>query len=164
MSVEENTAVVSRYVEQVLNQQNIAALDTLLAPAFVHGVEGRGISGQAAALQSRFTAFPDAHVTLEHMMADGEQVAVRATWHGTHRQEWLGVPASNHEVTWGIMSFFRVEHGKIAHIWAIEDAAALQRQLREARARVESGNGHTHANSNGNGKSASQSRPTAAGN
>jgi steroid delta-isomerase-like uncharacterized protein len=148
MSAEENAAVVRRYIEEVLNQQNIAALDTLLQPGFTHGVEGRGIAGQAAALRSRFAAFPDARVHVEHLLADGEQVAVRATWTGTHRQEWLGIAASNTEVTWGIMAFFRIQDGKIAHLWAIEEAAALLRQLREARARAEAGIG----NGNGNGR------------
>ncbi|MGI9253797.1 MAG: ester cyclase [Thermomicrobiales bacterium] len=137
MSNEANAAIVRRYVEEVLNQQNIAALDSLLTPGFTHGNDRRGISGQAAALRSRFSAFPDAQVTIEHLLSDDDQVAIRATWRGAHRQEWLGIAASNAKVTWGIMVFFRIENGKIAQLWAIEDAAALLRQLREAKFRPE---------------------------
>ncbi|MFM9107203.1 MAG: ester cyclase [Chloroflexota bacterium] len=133
MSNDANAAIVRRYVDEVLNQQNINALDTLLTPGFTHGAERRGVAGQAAALRARFTAFPDAVLTVEDLVSDEDRVALRAVWTGTHQQEWLGIAASKATVTWGIMVFFRLENGKIAHLWAIEDAAALLRQLRDAK-------------------------------
>ena len=158
MANDANVAIVRRYIDEVLNQQNIAALDTLLAPGFTHGVERRGVAGQAAALRSRFAAFPDALLEVEDLVSDGDRVAVRALWTGTHRQEWLGVPASNNKVTWGITIFFRIENGKIAHLWAIEDAAALLRQLRLAG----NGNGNGNGGGNGHGSGSSHARPTPA--
>ncbi len=145
MANEYNAGIVRRYIDEVLNQQNIAALDTLLTPSFTNGVERRGIAGQAAALRSRFSAFPDATITIDDLVSDGDVVALRGSWTGTHRQEWLGVSASNAKVTWNIMTFFRLENGKIAHLWATEDAAALLRSLREARAAAERQNGKAAA-------------------
>lgn len=131
-----NAATVRRYVDEILNQQNLAALESLLTPDFQHGSGASGVTGQAALLRSRFTAFPDARVEVSDLLADDRQVAVRGTWSGTQRGQWLGVPASNGRVTWGIMAFYELRDGKIARIWAIEDAAALQRQLKDAQAQA----------------------------
>jgi len=134
MSAEQNAAIVRRYVDEILNQQNLAALESLLTPDFQHGSGASGITGQAALLRSRFAAFPDARVEIADLVADDRQVAVRGTWSGTQRGQWLGVPASNRLATWGIMAFYEIRDGKIARIAAIEDAAALQRQLTDAQA------------------------------
>jgi len=122
-------AVVRRFYDEVINQQNVAAIETILAPKFVHGTEARGQRGQAAVVQTYFSAFPDIHAAIDQMAAEGETVAARMTWSGTHRGPWLGVAATGRAVAWQVMAFYRVADGRIAQAWVTEDTESLRRQL-----------------------------------
>ena len=122
-------AVVRRYYDEVMNRQNVAAIETILAPKFLHGSEARGLRGQAAVVQTYFSAFPDIHVAIDQMIGDGETVAARMTWSGTHRGSWLGVAATGRAVAWQVMAFFRVADGRIVQAWLTEDTESLRRQL-----------------------------------
>ncbi len=44
------------------------------------------------------TAFPDIHWVIEEMVGEGDKVFSRFTWHGTHRSEFFGVPATGREI------------------------------------------------------------------
>ena len=44
------------------------------------------------------TAFPDIHWVIEEMVGEGEKVFSRFTWHGTHRGEFFGVPATGKQI------------------------------------------------------------------
>lgn len=129
MSEDAAKAVVRRFYDEVINQQNVAAIETILAPKFVHGGEARGQRGQAAVVQTYFSAFPDIRCAIDEMVADGDSVAVRMTWSGTHRGPWLGVAPTGRQVAWGAMAFYRVADGRIAQAWVAEDTEALRRQL-----------------------------------
>lgn len=76
-------------------------------------------------------AFPDLRVKIEDIVAEGDRVAVRATWCATHRGvlQMLPVPASNRAVSFTGMVFWRVRDGKIVERWATIDRLGLQQQL-----------------------------------
>jgi len=122
-------AVVRRFYDEVINQQNVAAIETILATRFVHGTEARGQRGQAAVVQTYFAAFPDIHVRIDELVGEGETVAARMTWSGTHRGPWLGMPATGRRVAWEAMAFYRVADGRIVQAWVTEDTESLRRQL-----------------------------------
>ena len=122
-------AVVRRYYDEVINQQNVAAIETILATRFVHGEEARGLRGQAAVVQTYFSAFPDIRVVIDQLVGEGDTVAARMTWSGTHRGPWLGVAATGRAVAWPVMAFYRVADGRIAQAWVTEDTESLRRQL-----------------------------------
>jgi steroid delta-isomerase-like uncharacterized protein len=121
MSVEENKAIVRRYIEEVLNNGNLGAVDELFAPEMHEMVK------QIAA--SFLAAFPDRHETIEALVADGDRVVACWTWHGTHLGEFEGIPATGRQITRTGMAFYHLRGGKIIEDWAEWDWLDLLEQL-----------------------------------
>jgi predicted ester cyclase len=78
---------------------------------------------------SFLNAFPDLHVTVENMIAEGDTVVAFKTLTGTHRGTHLGVPPTDKRVRYQIVSIYRIKNGKIAGYWGIQDELSLRRQL-----------------------------------
>ena len=63
------------------------------------------------------------------MVAEGDMVAERAMFRGTHRGEFMGIPATGKQVTGDIMGFNLLVDGKIAERGRIIDIFGLMQQL-----------------------------------
>jgi predicted ester cyclase len=97
VSTEENKAAERRFYEEVWHRRNPGAVDEFVAPEFVDhtplpgqgpGREGFRQAGPALA----FSAFPDAQITIEDVIAEGDKVVSRWTVRGTHRGAFMGIP------------------------------------------------------------------------
>jgi steroid delta-isomerase-like uncharacterized protein len=132
MSTEENKALIHRVNEEGLNQHNPALVDETCAPNFVFHNGSRTIQGLPAYkryLAPFFSAFPDAHFTTEAMVAEGDTVAVRRTFRGTHKGSLMGLPPTGRQVTISDMAMLRVADGKFVEAWNNIDELGLLRQL-----------------------------------
>lgn len=96
-----------------------------------HGTPGtpKGIEALLDFSRGARESFPDMKVTIQSVIAEGDRVAVHATWQGTHRGPFQSVPATNKVITFEGMVFWRIANSKIAERWAILDTAAIMRQL-----------------------------------
>ena len=74
-------------------------------------------------------AFPDAKVTIDLQIAEGEYVATRITYSGTHKGTLNGVPASNKRAKVSGMSIQRIVNGKIVEQWNEFDALGMMQQI-----------------------------------
>jgi C-1 hydroxylase len=74
-------------------------------------------------------AFPDGRMTIEDMVAEGDRVATRKTFRGTHRGELMGIPPSGKAVAIGLMDFVRLVDGKVVESWNAADDLGLLQQL-----------------------------------
>jgi steroid delta-isomerase-like uncharacterized protein len=74
-------------------------------------------------------AFPDLHLTLEDMIAEGDKVVVRNTVSGTHRGEYMGRPPTGKPVTYNEIFIFRFVDGRIAETWGVVDVLSQMKQL-----------------------------------
>ena len=132
MPIEENKAIVHRFYEE-LNKGNLAVLDELFAADFVWhapgGLEQYGAEATKKIHARVFTTFPDLHVTIEDMIAEGDKVVVRSTRTGTHRGEYRGIAATGRQVTWTWMSICRIEGGRIVEEWNEGDHLTLIQQM-----------------------------------
>ena len=61
-----------------------------------------------------YAAFPDLNITIEQMVAEGDRVVVRVMARGTHTGEFMGIPASDKQVSVVNHAFTRIASGKIA--------------------------------------------------
>ena len=131
MSTEDNKSLVRRFYTEGVH--NPALFDELLAPIYVlHFPGSPPISGieQAKQLMVAYTcAFPDLQLSTEDMVAEGDKVAIRNTWRGTHHGAFRGLPPTGKHVAFTGSDFFRFEGGKIAEQWADLDALGLMQQL-----------------------------------
>jgi steroid delta-isomerase-like uncharacterized protein len=135
VSEEENKAVIRRWIE-AYNERDLEAEADVLAPGYVAHVPGApgplGLEGLEAWRQftAPFTeAFPDLRLTVEDIMAEGEMVAARVAFHGTHRGEFQGIPPTGKEVAFSSIEIDRMVDGKVAEHWFEMDLLGLMRQL-----------------------------------
>jgi steroid delta-isomerase-like uncharacterized protein len=133
MSIEENKYVVRQFVEETLNKGNVDAAGDYVAESVIELVpfsgQRPGLSGLKDVLRGMRMAFPDMHWTIEEQLAEADKVLTRFTWTGTHKAEFLGVPATGNRVSvWG-MVIDRLESGKIKETRILMDALKLLQQL-----------------------------------
>ena len=134
MSAEQNKALVRHMVEEMFNQGNIQRADDFLAPNFVEHEElpggiprnREGVKQLTAMLRS---AFPDFKATIEDTVAEGEKVVIRMTWRGTHKGEFMGVPPTGRQVSFGVIDIIRIAGGKFVEHWGQIDSMGLMQQL-----------------------------------
>jgi steroid delta-isomerase-like uncharacterized protein len=74
-------------------------------------------------------AFPDLHVAVEDVIAEGDKVVSRNTVTGTHRGEYRGLPPTGKSVKYNEIFIFRFADGRIAEIWGVVDLLSQMRQL-----------------------------------
>ena len=74
-------------------------------------------------------AFPDLHVTVEDVIAEGDKVVCRNTVTGTHQGEYRGLPPTGTSVTYNEIFIFRFAGRRIAEIWGVVDVFSQLRQL-----------------------------------
>ena len=74
-------------------------------------------------------AMPDIRITIEDIVGDGEFVAARNTFSGTHTREFQGLPPSNRRITFSGLEFNRFVDGKVVEHWFQLDQVALFKQL-----------------------------------
>ena len=90
---EENKSIVRRYIEEGLNQRNLQLFDEILATDFANHSPRLGRVGREATVQNFaqiLKAIPDRHSTIEAIVAEGNNVCVRASVQGTHQEEIQG--------------------------------------------------------------------------
>jgi steroid delta-isomerase-like uncharacterized protein len=98
-----------------------------IPPELSHGIEG--FKNYATFLRG---AFPDLEVTDEDMVAEGDRVAMRWSFVGTHEGVFWGIPPTGKRVTMTGFDIFRVRDGKIQELWVESDYLTLMQQLSAA--------------------------------
>jgi predicted ester cyclase len=121
---EENKALVRRYYDEILNARKLETLPVFWADEQMIEPVRRGCF-------SYFTAFPDLHVAIDELIAEGDKVFCRSTMTGTHDGEYKGIPPTGRNVAAESAEVFRIVDGKIAGYWCLANVAGLMRQLTE---------------------------------
>jgi steroid delta-isomerase-like uncharacterized protein len=131
---EENKAIVRRQEEELFTQGNLDAADEVYAPDYVghdpsnlEDIQGLEAAKQAA--DDYRKAFPDLRVTVEDVIAEGDKVAARLRFRGTHRGELDGIAPTGRRVDCTGIVISRMEGGKIAEDWANFDDLGMMEQL-----------------------------------
>lgn len=129
---EENKAAVNRFYE-VFDEGDLSIVDEVLASNFVEHnpfpEQPPGPEGMKQVLSMMRAAFPDSEMAVEDVIAEGDRIAVRAEMTGTHRGEFMGLPATGNRVTVTGLSIWRVVDGKIVEHWEQFDAMGMMQQL-----------------------------------
>ena len=124
MSAKENKELVHRLFEE-FNKGKAAAM-----AAIDRSIDMRGDLKDFKQKESEwYDAFPDMHVTIDDMVAEGDKVATRTTWTATHKGEFMGVPPTNKKVTFSLIVIDRFAGGKIVEDHSEYSALDLMRQL-----------------------------------
>ena len=117
VSAQDNKALVRRFVDEFQSASNISLIDEVCSPEFVNHSAPPGIPADCEGIKivtAMFRgAFPDSYFTVEDMIAEGDKVATRKTFHGTHEGEFMGIPPSGRSVSMGLIDVVRIDDGRV---------------------------------------------------
>ena len=131
MSTEDNKALARR-LNECWNQGNLGEADVYFTPNFVyHDVANPQVSNREDYKQflSNFHAAFPGQFTIEDLIAEGEKVASRYTFHGTHQGQWRGVPPTGKAMTFTGTVTYHIGGDKIVEAWQNADNLSVLRQL-----------------------------------
>ena len=133
MPTEGAGGLVVRFYEALHNDHDLTIIDTALDPKIVCRWSGlpelHGSDEFRAAVAADLEGFPDQTIVLEQILVDGDNVASRWTYRGTHTGDYYGIPPTGRAVVSTVLAFDRVVDGKLVENWTVFDNYAVMRQL-----------------------------------
>jgi predicted ester cyclase len=106
---------------EAINKGDLDVVDELFTPKLAMPMKRSFI---------RFrTAFPDWHMEIAEMVAEGNMVVGRFRCSGTNQGEYKGAPPTGKRMEVDEVYFLRVEDGKFVDFWGLEDDLSRLRQL-----------------------------------
>jgi len=132
--LEANKELIRRFGE-VTNAGDWDALTPIMTEDFARysvATAGPPVTSRAEFIElqkSFLVSFPDQRVTLRDMVAEGDRVAVLATYNATNTGPMGDIPATGKAVEVPFLAIFRIESGKIAELWAEWDNVAMLSQM-----------------------------------
>jgi steroid delta-isomerase-like uncharacterized protein len=125
---------VRRFVDEAFNQGDFGVIDELYADRFMTHEPGtpeaeRTLDDVKQFVSAYRSAFPDGRSTFDEAIVQGDRLAYRWTFRGTHDGDLLGIaPTGRQADIWGV-TFLRFENGKVAEQWNGWDMLGLMQQL-----------------------------------
>ena len=131
--VQDNAAVVRRFVDEVITHGNIEAAAEFVWEDVVEQVplpgQEPGLDGLKDIIRAMRTGFPDIVFSIKEQVTENDKVVSRFEWTGTHNGEFLGIPATGRPVrVWGIV-IDRLEDGRIKETRILMDTLGMMGQL-----------------------------------
>ena len=139
MQEEVNKAIARRYYDEIVNRGNLQTIDKLISPNFIftiptHPETSYGFEGFRQIITMLHGAFPDVHLKIEHLIAEGDTVVGHWIESGTHTgspfHTVMGdIPPTGKRFIIDGISWLRIVNGKIVEFLANEDTLGLLQQL-----------------------------------
>ncbi len=130
----DNKAIVRRLYEEVWNKRKLEIISEVISPS--HALQAPNISGSSMGPEaykrqiSLFLAgYSDLRFTIEDLIAEQDKVAACWTFSGTHRGDYMGIPATNKKVSVDGTTIHHVAGGKIMDSYSNWDALGMMQQL-----------------------------------
>lgn len=133
MTIQENKNIARRFI-QIWGKGNLDVIDELGDPSIsvqypVIPQVIRGTQMFRQVMQGWRAAFPDADLVIEEEVAEGDKVALRWSFSGTHQGNLLGIPATGKKVKWTGITIYRIINGKVVEEKGEEDFLGFLRQI-----------------------------------
>jgi steroid delta-isomerase-like uncharacterized protein len=132
MSAEQNRAVVKAIFDEIVNRRETGNAAKLIGPTYVNHMmplPTPGPDGLVQVLETFRAGFPDIQVAVEDAIAEGDRVATRGYFRGTHRGPFMGLPATGKPVQVAYADIWRFEDGKAVENWVQMDLMGLMQQI-----------------------------------
>jgi predicted ester cyclase len=136
-TVDENKALVSQLYEAIAANDE-AAMAALMAADVEYYTPSKGEreGSPEGFFHGQRANFPEATVTVDQLLAEGNMVAAYTSWTGTIQGtkamffgNELDIPGVGLTSTWVSAVFFRIECGKISEVWPVSDRLGQLRDL-----------------------------------
>ncbi len=130
MPIDDNKTIIRRIFAEALNQGKLELVDQLFTADFVDRSTPEQATGPAGVkdfFSSVHSGFPDIHVNIDDIIAEGFKVVVRTTWHGTHLGRYAGNEPTGKQVSGTLIQIFHLENGQIVEEW--NEGSGLEKTL-----------------------------------
>jgi steroid delta-isomerase-like uncharacterized protein len=129
MSLEKNKAIIRKVIEAI-NTRNTAVLDELIAHDFIYRTHQiRGLDVIKQVVEEEVAGFPDLHVTIEDIIAEGDKVWIRLTETATHTSKFRGLKPTGRKITYTAVTIWRIVDGKVVEGWGVYDQLEYYQKL-----------------------------------
>jgi steroid delta-isomerase-like uncharacterized protein len=124
-----NRALVDTFV-RMLNTHDPDLVDEFVAVDYINNNPvPHGREANRTMWTQFFTAFPDLEATMEDLVLEGDRVAARFVYRGTHRAEFFGIPATGRRIEMRSLDIWRVGDGEFVEHWDELNLLDLMRQF-----------------------------------
>ncbi len=122
-----------RWIDEAWNAGRVDVLDEMHTPKFRDNSGLSGVApdteGMKQFIREMRSGFPDGRITVDDVVSERDRLAVRWTFRGTHTGDWQGLPATGRPVEFAGFDIFRLEDGRFAEVWHLEDMLTMLRQV-----------------------------------
>lgn len=134
MSATANKECFRRFLAEAANEGNLDVIDELCDPDVAYYLVGsaepmRGFDGVKGVVSGFRAAFPDLHVTIEEVIAEGDTVAARVTARGTNTGELMGAAPSGKRAEWAVNHYSHFKNGRMVEDRVNFDQLGFLQQL-----------------------------------
>lgn len=131
---EKNKTIIRQMYTELFTQGNLALAEEIFAADYIDheappGQTNRGPESMRQLVTMFHSAFPDISFHVEEVIAEGETVAARVFWTGTHRGTFLGIAPTGRTVRQKQMHFMHLRDGRLVEHRAVRDDLGLRQQL-----------------------------------
>ncbi len=130
----DNKAIIRRLYEEVWNKRKLEVISEIISPS--HALHAPNISGSSIGPEAYkrqlllfLAGYSDLHFTIEDTIAENDKVVACWIFSGTHRGDFMGIPATNKKVCVDGMTVHHLTGGKIMDSYANWDALGMMQQL-----------------------------------
>jgi steroid delta-isomerase-like uncharacterized protein len=129
-----NKAVIRRLYDEVWNERKVEVIKEIISPS--HALHGPTFSGSSIGPEAYkrqvllfLAGYPDLHWTIEDTIAENDKVVACWTISGTHRGEYMEIPATNKKVSIDGITIHHIAGGKIMDSYSNWDVLGMMQQL-----------------------------------
>ena len=128
---QENKQLLSDFGAEIFGRKELSNLHRYMREDYIqhNPLVPQGLAGFKQFFADWFKAVPDWNYSLTKIVAEGDTVWVYGMYSGTHRGDWLGIPATNRSYSITAVDIFRIQDGKLAEHWDVIDIYGLFKQL-----------------------------------
>jgi steroid delta-isomerase-like uncharacterized protein len=127
-----NKALARQFFERI-SAGDLSAVDELVSDDYVEHEQVAGLASGKSGARQLFemfhSAFDQAAVKVDDMIAEGDKVFVLARMTGTQRGEFMGIAATGNTIDVNVCDYFRIDNGTLIEHWGVMDAAGMMHQL-----------------------------------
>jgi len=132
VNLDDNKAIVRRFIDEIFVQGRPETVDELLADDFVAHTwpsTGHPKDDLKSATERAHGALTNPRFTIDDMIAEGDRVAVRLTTSATQTGVFMGMPPSGKTYEISEIHIFRLRDRKVTEHWHQFDQMAMMKQL-----------------------------------
>jgi steroid delta-isomerase-like uncharacterized protein len=129
-----DVSALMRRSYELINAGDVDGFGDLLADDFVEHEVTPGLAptkdGVKQFFQMYVAAFPDLRFDADDILASGDKVVGRVTASGTHKGDFMGMPATGKHFSVQLIDIIRFGDDGLAHEhWGVVDVMAMMQQL-----------------------------------